>query len=359
MSARPAPPCRLASAGMSSPADQRCRRATRRRPRSSRSRTPRRGMPNRAQEVGIGVEHRAHPMPGGIGRRRCLLEDLDRGRVQDQHRHLLGDDGRPEAARGEPAARVERVCAGEERGDDAVAHRVDVEQRQRREHAICAGQLERGGHRGRQAAEVVVGLRTELRQAGSAGRVHVGGDVEAFGREAGQAVWGRATGTARASDLLGAQHDVGGERSEHALDQLVGVGGVHQGDRGASEQAGEPGDDVVGRGGRDEGDRAVPGGGRRPAVGLPDRRRVRPRRRVRAGPRRCRPGVRAGRSPGRRWPWRVGHETRPFTSIAASTAASASERGPQRGRSGGPRREVGHASPSWPGSGCVARCSCA
>ena len=55
---------------------------------------------------------------------------------------LLGDDSGPEPAGGE-LRDGERVGAGEQRRDDPVAHRVDVEQRQRREHPVVGGELER------------------------------------------------------------------------------------------------------------------------------------------------------------------------------------------------------------------------
>jgi hypothetical protein len=153
-----------------------------------------------------------------------------------------------------------------QRADDAVAHRVDVEQRQRRADGVVARQRERVGEEAPEAQEVAVTQGAELRPAGRARGVDVGGDL--FGAAIEPAARGGAapavaarhldlaaprglhvdldlvTPAERARVAPDPQHAARHEVVEHRRQQLVGVGRVDQRGLQPGELGRHPRDEV-------------------------------------------------------------------------------------------------------------------
>ena len=266
----------------------------------------------RLEEIGVGEEHPAHPVPGRVGGAGGPLEDLHRRGVQDQHGRVGVTHQRPEAAGGEPFE-AQHLGASGQPADHPVAERVDVEHGQRGQHRVGLREAHRVGDEPAQAQEVLVGLLAELGHAGGARRVHPAGHIEPVPPQPGRIVQpvepGRGRGWQHAP-VGGGQHapvepagvEVGGgagghrrrrlpsrphhcvrcELFQHLGQQPVGVVGVDQGDLGPGHHQGQPGCEVGVRRGADERHPPAqsrarllqhPGRAQRPAHCLPERGR--------------------------------------------------------------------------------------
>ncbi len=196
------------------------------------------GNAEAGHEFPVGVEHGADPVFTGVGGRRGALEDFHGRCVQRQRGHPVLADSRPEAA-GRELPDCQGVGAGAQGADDAVSHRIDVEQWQRSEHPVACLQVEGFGHRRTQPQEVLVGLGAELRQPGGSGGVHEGGEVRRCSVEAGAGLrvdrcplpsrrqWEGAH--RRGESVEVGEHGGRIQALEHLREQFRRIRGVHQG----------------------------------------------------------------------------------------------------------------------------------